>query len=226
MRDHMRRGARTKNLAMYPPLLIFPEGTCVNNEYTVLFHKGAFELGCWICPVAIKYDKRWLDPFWNTRSQTFSSHLAYLMTRWCMVVDVYWLEPTKRQEGESAIQFAERVKRDISQAAGLTNLNWDGYLKNFAASQSNVVQKLRRRTQDRYANYVKHRMASTKQQVNGDEVVLGNNDDDVCANTSGANSTRSATPNLGNSSGSTVILPPWLPESSVIDIQNALLSTV
>lgn len=38
------------------PILIFPEGTCVNNEYTVLFHKGAFELGAVICPVAIKYD--------------------------------------------------------------------------------------------------------------------------------------------------------------------------
>ena len=37
------------------PILIFPEGTCVNNEYTVLFHKGAFELGVTVCPVAIKY---------------------------------------------------------------------------------------------------------------------------------------------------------------------------
>lgn len=36
------------------PLLIFPEGTCVNNEFTVLFHKGAFELDCAVCPVAIK----------------------------------------------------------------------------------------------------------------------------------------------------------------------------
>lgn len=38
------------------PLLIFPEGTCVNNEYTVLFHKGAFELDCLVCPIAIKYN--------------------------------------------------------------------------------------------------------------------------------------------------------------------------
>ena len=37
------------------PLLIFPEGTCVNNEYTVLFHKGAFEMDCLVCPIAIKY---------------------------------------------------------------------------------------------------------------------------------------------------------------------------
>lgn len=36
------------------PLLIFPEGTCVNNEFTVLFHKGAFELDCLVCPIAIK----------------------------------------------------------------------------------------------------------------------------------------------------------------------------
>ena len=36
------------------PILIFPEGTCVNNEYTVLFHKGAFELDAMVCPVAIK----------------------------------------------------------------------------------------------------------------------------------------------------------------------------
>eukprot|EP00967_Tisochrysis_lutea_P140322 scaffold256266_cov24-Tisochrysis_lutea.AAC.1 len=35
------------------PLLIFPEGTCVNNEYTVLFKRGAFELGAAVCPIAI-----------------------------------------------------------------------------------------------------------------------------------------------------------------------------
>lgn len=27
------------------PLLIFPEGTCVNNQYTVMFKRGAFDLG-------------------------------------------------------------------------------------------------------------------------------------------------------------------------------------
>jgi glycerol-3-phosphate O-acyltransferase 3/4 len=38
-----------------PPLMIFPEGVCVNNEYCVLFRKGGFELGAEICPIAIKY---------------------------------------------------------------------------------------------------------------------------------------------------------------------------
>lgn len=27
------------------PLLIFPEGTCVNNEFILMFKKGAFEMG-------------------------------------------------------------------------------------------------------------------------------------------------------------------------------------
>ena len=37
------------------PLLIFPEGTCVNNEYCIQFKRGAFELGAIVYPVAIKY---------------------------------------------------------------------------------------------------------------------------------------------------------------------------
>lgn len=36
--DHAKN--RDKN-----PLLMFPEGTCVNNEYCIQFKKGAFELG-------------------------------------------------------------------------------------------------------------------------------------------------------------------------------------
>ena len=37
------------------PLLVFPEGVCVNNEYCVMFKKGAFELGAVVYPIAIKY---------------------------------------------------------------------------------------------------------------------------------------------------------------------------
>jgi 1-acyl-sn-glycerol-3-phosphate acyltransferase len=39
------------------PLLIFPEGTCVNNEYCVMFKRGPFDLGATVCPIAIKYNK-------------------------------------------------------------------------------------------------------------------------------------------------------------------------
>ena len=46
---HVRDAANAKF-----PLLIFPEGTCVNNEYVVQFKKFVFELGVPIHPIAIK----------------------------------------------------------------------------------------------------------------------------------------------------------------------------
>ncbi|KMT15921.1 hypothetical protein BVRB_3g056070 isoform B [Beta vulgaris subsp. vulgaris] len=49
------------------PLLIFSEGTCVNNEYIVMFKKSAFEIDASVCPVAIKYNKIFVDAFWNSR---------------------------------------------------------------------------------------------------------------------------------------------------------------
>jgi glycerol-3-phosphate O-acyltransferase 3/4 len=58
------------------PLLIFPEGTCVNNEYCVMFKRGAFDLGATVCPVAIKYNKIFVDAFWNSKRQSFTSHLV------------------------------------------------------------------------------------------------------------------------------------------------------
>ena len=61
------------------PLLIFPEGTCVNNEYCVMFKRGAFDLGCTVCPVAIKYNKIFVDAFWNSRRQSFTAHLVRLL---------------------------------------------------------------------------------------------------------------------------------------------------
>ncbi|KAK9057147.1 hypothetical protein SSX86_024514 [Deinandra increscens subsp. villosa] len=120
------------------PLLIFPEGTCVNNHYTVMFKKGAFELGATVCPIAIKYNKIFVDAFWNSRKQEFSiqtsftTHLLQLMTSWAVVCDVWYLEPQNMKPGETAIEFAERfdmVRSIISVRAGLKMVPWDGYLK-------------------------------------------------------------------------------------------------
>lgn len=37
-----------------PPILIFPEGTCINNTSVMQFKKGSFEVDSVIYPVAIK----------------------------------------------------------------------------------------------------------------------------------------------------------------------------
>ena len=53
-----------------------PQGTCVNNEYCVMFKRGAFDIGATVCPVAIKYNKIFVDAFWNSKRQSFTQHLA------------------------------------------------------------------------------------------------------------------------------------------------------
>eukprot|EP00250_Pteridium_aquilinum_P011554 c20148_g1_i2 orf=205-1350(-) len=111
------------------PLLIFPEGTCVNNEYSVMFKKGAFELGCAVCPIAIKYNKIFVDAFWNSKKQSFTMHLVRLMTSWAVVCEVWYLEPQTLQPPETPIEFAERVRDMIARRAGIKKVAWDGYLK-------------------------------------------------------------------------------------------------
>ncbi|KAJ3240755.1 1-acylglycerol-3-phosphate O-acyltransferase 6 (lysophosphatidic acid acyltransferase, zeta) [Chytriomyces hyalinus] len=150
MRKHVHN---TKNV----PLLIFPEGTCVNNEYTVLFHKGAFELDATIVPVAIKYDKQWADAYWHSKTQSFTYHILYLMTRWALVADVSYLPPQALQTGETSTDFANKVKANISKQAGLRNLSWDGYFKNFQPTLEKQ-ERLKENPQSRYGALLSNRL--------------------------------------------------------------------
>ncbi|KAJ3414571.1 hypothetical protein HDV05_006310 [Chytridiales sp. JEL 0842] len=157
------RGLLTKKMRAHihtptnVPLLIFPEGTCVNNEYTVLFHKGAFEMDAYVCPVAIKYDKQWADAYWHSKTQTFTKHILYLMTRWALVADVWYLPPQALEPGKTSTQFANDVKAKISKQANLKNLSWDGYFKNFAPAKEKQ-ERLRENPQFRYGQVLMNRM--------------------------------------------------------------------
>lgn len=111
------------------PMLIFPEGTCVNNESTVLFQKGAFDLGALICPVGIRYKKELIDPYWNRREQGFTLHLFYLFTRWGLSAEVQWMDPVRKEENEDAIHFSHRVKLMIAKKMKLRNTIWNGSFK-------------------------------------------------------------------------------------------------
>jgi glycerol-3-phosphate O-acyltransferase 3/4 len=82
MLEHVRDPTAT-------PLLVFPEGTCVNNEYTVMFKRGAFDLGVTVCPVAIKYNKIFVDAFWNSRRQAFTTYIVcFFLLFWLLVICV------------------------------------------------------------------------------------------------------------------------------------------
>jgi len=111
------------------PVLIFPEGTCINNTSIMQFKKGSFEVGAVIYPVAVKYDPKFGDAFWNSSKVSMISYLLMMMTSWAIVCDVWYLPPMHRREGEDAIEFANRVKKEISLKGGLVDLVWDGNLK-------------------------------------------------------------------------------------------------
>ncbi|KAF3424120.1 hypothetical protein E2986_07561 [Frieseomelitta varia] len=111
-----------------PPILIFPEGTCINNTSVMQFKKGSFEVGGVIYPVAIKYDPRFGDAFWNSSRYSMIQYLYMTMSSWAIVCDVWYLPPMYRNEGESAIDFANRVKSVIARQGGLVDLQ-DGQLK-------------------------------------------------------------------------------------------------
>jgi len=146
LKDREVVGKKLRDHVQHPdnnPLLIFPEGTCVNNQYTVMFKKGAFELGCAVCPIAIKYNKIFVDAFWNSKKQSFTMHLVRLMTSWAVVCDVWFLEPQYLREGETAIEFTERVRDMIAARAGLKKVPWDGYLKHNRPSPKHTEEKQR-----------------------------------------------------------------------------------
>lgn len=125
------------------PLLVFPEGTCVNNEYVIMFKRGAFELGTSIVPVAIKYNKVFVDAFWNSKQQSFAQHLFTLMTSWALVADVWYMDPQVRRADESSTAFAERVKDMIAKQANLVSVPWDGYLKYFKPKKEMLEERRR-----------------------------------------------------------------------------------
>lgn len=112
-----------------PPILIFPEGTCINNTSVMMFKKGCFEIDATIYPVAIKYDPRFGDAFWNSQKHSMLQYLILMMTSWAIVVDVYYLPPMKRENNEDVLQFTNRVKAEIVKKGSFVDLNWDGMLK-------------------------------------------------------------------------------------------------
>ncbi|XP_073716870.1 glycerol-3-phosphate acyltransferase 3-like [Misgurnus anguillicaudatus] len=131
------------------PILIFPEGTCINNTSVMMFKKGSFEIGGTIYPVAIKYDPQFGDAFWNSSKYSMVSYLLRMMTSWAIVCNVWYMPPMTQKEGEDAVQFANRVKSAIAQQGGLVDLAWDGALK-----RARVKDSFKEQQQKMYSHMV------------------------------------------------------------------------
>lgn len=130
------------------------------------------------------------------------------MTRWMVVADIWWLPPQKLQKGENAIQFAERVKGMISSTAGLKNLSWDGYLKNYMAAKDQ--SKLRKKTQISYGSSFTYRIGKSYQSPETSPVILPNELKVSDKKDQKVNSEE---------------YPQWFSLETVIDVKNKLLKT-
>lgn len=130
-----------------PPILIYPEGVCVNNTSVMQFKKGAFEIDTVIYPIAIRFDARFGDPFWW--QDKFFHYILYMITSWAIVCNVWYLPPMRRNPDESAIAFANRVKAKIARQGGMIDLTWDGFLK-----AKPVKEEWKKRQQEEFAKHL------------------------------------------------------------------------
>ena len=79
------------------PVLIFPEGTCINNSAVMMFKKGSFEAADVVYPVAIKYNPIFGDAFWNSSKYGYFTYVMMMMTSWAIVCQVWYLKPMRRK---------------------------------------------------------------------------------------------------------------------------------
>lgn len=141
------RGAITSNLKdhiqhpEYCPMLIFPEGTCVNNKYCIMFKKGAFCLDAEVCPIVLKYDLDFCDAYWNSKQYGFYTYLLGLFASWALVLDITFLDPQTQKEGETSTAFACRVRDQIAEVGGFQVRDFDGYFKHQRPGQHYVEQQ-------------------------------------------------------------------------------------
>uniref|UniRef100_A0A667ZC67 1-acylglycerol-3-phosphate O-acyltransferase 9, like n=1 Tax=Myripristis murdjan TaxID=586833 RepID=A0A667ZC67_9TELE len=107
------------------PILIFPEGKCNH------------------------YDPKFGDAFWNSSKYSMINYLLRMMTSWALVCNVWYLPAMHQQEGEDAVQFANRVKSAIAHQGGLLDLQWDGGLK-----RAKVKDSFKEQQQKQYSSMV------------------------------------------------------------------------
>lgn len=68
-----------------------------------------------------------------------------MMTSWAIICNVWYLPPMTRRDGEDAVDFANRVKKEIANKGGLVDLEWDGGLK-----RAKVPPKMVAKQQERF----------------------------------------------------------------------------
>eukprot|EP00127_Corallochytrium_limacisporum_P003099 Clim_evm28s146 gene=Clim_evmTU28s146 len=104
-------------IGKYPPLLVFPEGTCTNGSCLLQFKAGAFLPGLPVQPFLVTYDNKFSDLGW-----TVGSSLPWMIYRsmtqfhnYCKIefLPVYYPDEAEQEDPKL---YAENVRRVMARA--------------------------------------------------------------------------------------------------------------
>jgi lysophosphatidylcholine acyltransferase/lyso-PAF acetyltransferase len=107
---------RRTNDPDYPPLLIFPEGTCTNGEALITFKNGAFNPGLPVQPFLVRYPNQHLNLSWSgdlsmlgLLFQTMCQFVNYMEIEY---LDVYY--PSEEEKHDPSL-YARNVRNLMSE---------------------------------------------------------------------------------------------------------------
>jgi len=93
------------------PVLIFPEGGLTNGRVgTMMYHRFVFSLDCMIIPLAISLQDPWPVEH-DYLGSTWARNFIWFLIVPFHIFDMTFLPPQKRNEGETAEEFAVRVQK-------------------------------------------------------------------------------------------------------------------
>ena len=74
-----------------------------------MFKKGSFEIGTKVFPIAMKYDSRFGDAFWNSNEQSYFEYILQMMTSWALICHVWYLPPMEAMVNFFSTAFTLRI---------------------------------------------------------------------------------------------------------------------
>ena len=112
------RGSAAGAAAGWPPVLIFPEGTCTNGQALISFKAGAFAIGAPVQPVVLRYPHAYCDP---SAADTGYDRLLLLMLQLYNRLEVTYLpvvSPTAAEQADAKL-FASAVRALMAKELGV-----------------------------------------------------------------------------------------------------------
>ena len=103
------RGSAAGAAAGWPPVLIFPEGTCTNGQALISFKAGAFAIGAPVQPVVLRYPHEYCDP---SAADTGYDRLLLLMLQVYNRLEVTYLPVVAPTAAEQEIIASADAMRD------------------------------------------------------------------------------------------------------------------